>query len=128
MNIFPVVHIMSAFVSSNSNETNEHNHSKLKAELTDSGYGVKEVMGCYNGQLEKSLVVLGLSDTLAKALAFKYNQESILKLHNDRFAELHFTNGEIVPLGQFVAVGRDEALENMGYTFDETTNTHYIVR
>jgi hypothetical protein len=117
--IYPVTYLISA------NELD-----LLKNDLKAYNIDSKQVLGAYtmeNGVKveEPALVLVTNQETLIKSLAFKYNQESVLKLDATRNAELLFTDGRTKYIGQFQAVSKEVALKSKGYTFDESQGVYY---
>lgn len=127
MNIHPITYIISAYRPDRDFVSNRIAHDALRQLLQVAGYGIKQVDGVYKGQKEKSFVVVGATDNAILSLAWTFSQESVLKLHGDRHADLLYTNGVVEPLGKFVAVGQAEALKHDSYTYCPVNDTFYII-
>lgn len=100
---------------------------------------VKHVVGSYKGQTSPSYIIdvggrgehYGWTDDAAleqvMRLAAQAGQESVLFLNNKREAKLIYCDDfKSTNLGQFVAVSRDEALKQDGWTLDG--NQFYICK
>lgn len=102
----------------------------LKADLDHYGLSSKRVLGKYTALdhtevIEPALVVVTENASLINALAFKHSQECVLRLDMTRNAELVYTTGRSVFIGQFKPVTEDEAKRLNGWTLDETTGQYY---
>jgi hypothetical protein len=84
-NNVPVI-IFSAYQACMPKSFNEGNHEEAKAELRRLNIPYKEVLGCYKGREEKSLVIPESKGKIASVLGKLYNQESLLILDNERGA------------------------------------------
>ena len=71
-------------------------HAALVADLQDEGFVTTDVEGCYNGEVEPSILVTMRADATVfrywaiEPLREKYGQESVLVVHNDGRAFLDF--------------------------------------
>lgn len=102
----------------------------LKSDLKHYGLKFKQVKGKYTTLdhtevIEPALVVVTDNASLMSALAFKHSQECVLRLDMTRNAELVYTTGRSVYIGQFKPVTEDEAKRLKGWTLDETTGQYY---
>lgn len=117
--IYPVTYIIAA-----------NSLNALKADLDHYGLASKQVKGKYtaldgNEVFEDALVVVTDNASLMSALAFKHSQECILRLDMARNAELVYTTGRSVFIGQFKPVTESEAKLLKGYTYDPSLNQYY---
>ena len=84
-NYEPVV-IFSVFQNLMPKSCNEINHRETIGYLRRLKIPFKEVLGCYKGRKEKSLLIPESKLKIANTFAKLYNQESLLILDNERGA------------------------------------------
>lgn len=118
-----------------SNEQNHANHEKAIEMLERDNVRFQVVNGVYKGT--KELVFLMSSTdvnthdqnlTVAYMLGFLFNQESLLEVHNDSTAVLHYLGGNSKQIGSFTQVEQIEALNHDSYTFEPITNRYFVVK
>jgi len=126
---------VSAFQSGFTGDANWINHNKAREMLKREGVVFGEVKGCYKGKLEYAFILVSDSQQghkdnfqLAYSLGQLFNQESILEVHNDDTAVLHYLGGDSVKLGQLVEVPSAEALASDSYTFEPVTGRYFVVK
>ncbi len=100
------------------------------------GFQYKKVYGVYKGEHERSYVIPvdpdeGAWDVGAlRSIAYCANQESILVVHGDGSAFLHYTSdqryGEVEYLGQWRDVPESVAKGSDCYTYDPQTGKYYL--
>ena len=116
----PQIVILSAELSENTKDQNEHLTAKLACALGDMNMPFKSVQGMYKGHKENSFLVI-VRDfkeiSLMNNLAWAYHQESILYCDQDRNAFLVYCDGTPADaLGVFQKVDSVEGLD--AYTID----------
>jgi hypothetical protein len=113
--------------------TAEENREATKALfnwLHEMGLPNKMVEGFYGTTPEVSALVVGNEYDGTESRVFELarfnNQESVLVVHEDRSAELVFTNGEdSIDLGRWNEITASEAKRVESYTFDPYTERYY---
>lgn len=112
--------IMSAFVSSLTTLENVKRNADLKNDLESLGFNFKEVVGCYKGQFETSLVIPILCDSVEtlKGLLMHYNQDCIMVIDVNNLSYLHYPNNTWELVGTFREVTKEVAESREAYTFD----------
>jgi hypothetical protein len=125
---------VSAYNSKLSNEQNHANHEKAIEMLVRDNVQFQVVNGVYKGA--KELVFLMASAdvdthdqnvTAAYMIGLLFNQESLLEVHNDSTAVLHYLGGDSQQIGNFTQVERIEALSHDSYTFEPVSNRYFVV-
>ena len=96
----------------------------------------KPVYGVYKGESELSYIIPVDPDERAldvgalRSLAYRHNQESILVVHGDGSAFLHYTSdpryGEVEYLGRWRDVPESVAKAGDCYTYDPSTGEYYL--
>jgi hypothetical protein len=66
--------------------------------------------------------------TTAYMVGHLFNQESVLEVHNDGPAVLHYLGGNKVSLGKFQEVGDVEALNHDSYTHEPVLDRYFVVK
>ena len=89
--------------------------------LKSNKFSFNQAMSCYQGNKERSFVILINDDLeleLLKAVAMKYNKESILFQDSNGISQLLFTDGsnQVAILGKLREVDNKEALSKDDYT------------
>lgn len=124
--------ILSAFRSELNEIENAKRNIQLKELLNDlSNIKYKEVVGCWEGAFETSIVV-ELNDnhrinTMHK-IANSFDQDAILILDHARNATLLNNDGSKLSIGKLTGVSKEEAESNIGYTFCSELNQYYICK
>jgi hypothetical protein len=108
--------IFSVFRTENSNMQNEVNLHKTKRLLDYYNIDYTEVLGCYKGSTEQSLRVPMAALGVIKAIAGKYNQESILLVDAENRVSLLFQNGETMDLGRLQEISEAEAFNSEAWS------------
>lgn len=125
--------IVSAYRSDKCGSSNHANHGMLLHHLRNAcGIACGEVDGCYKGETERA-VLCELEHTedydAVMSYARLFGQESILYIHKNRDAALHFTDDSLAYgsqyLGRLKAVHESTAKRHDGYT--RTNNGAYYV-
>ena len=127
--------LVSAYGSKLSNEQNHANHEKAIEMLERNNVRFQVVNGVYKGA--KELVFLMASTdfythdqnvTVAYMVGHLFNQESVLEVHNDGTAVLHYLGGNKVSLGKFQEVNEVEALNHDSYTHEPVLDRYFVVK
>lgn len=111
-----------------SESDNRNTHSAYALTFPTIGLPFKSLLGCYKGTCEESFLVADNSKNRAFVLgiARRHNQQSILIVDADRYAELLYLNlNTSQPIGKFVAVSKSHALQQDNWTFDPETENFY---
>lgn len=135
MRLNPNKILVSVFQSSQSLETNTANHNKAIEMLTREDIPFQVVKGVYKGVSELSFLLSSdsinghlVNKSVALNLGRLFNQESILEVHNDDLAQLHYLNGmTIANLGEFSEVSESKALGLESYTFEPVSQRYFAV-
>lgn len=92
----------------------------------------KPVIGYYNGTKENSWTIRVDTDEEFNELldiAHTYHQESILIVHEDRSATLHYVaDNSTKELGRFINVPKGIALSESCYTYDLESEAYFITK
>ena len=115
---------------------------EFKDEIEEKGFWdqydfrYKKVYGVYKGEHERSYVIPvdpdeGARDVGAlRSIAYLNNQESILVVHGDGSAYLHYTSdpwyGHVEFIGRWRDVPEGEAKASDCYTYDPHTGRYYL--
>lgn len=118
--ILPEFTIVSVYRSENKESVNEHNHGEVLEGLKLVNVGFKELIGKYEGETEKSILIVGKkASKLAKMIANKYKQDWYLYCDQDRNAEIvSIKNGTRENIGVFKEILPIKAAELSLYTYD----------
>lgn len=88
----------------------------------------KEVLGCYKGQQEKSIITALPLDKVLN-IALTYGQESILVLESDDTAKLCMVaSGETKKIGKLERVTKDEALKLDAWSYRADQDQYYAIK
>lgn len=120
--------ILSACIEGNDEQTNKALTESMAVALGRLGIAFKPVEGIYQGVSEDSfLVQLEHENELVKvlALAWTYDQESVLIADDYRFASLVFPDGSSKALGKLRVVQKDELSRTGDYTYDAVTDQYF---
>ena len=96
----------------------------------DRGLGVKEVVGCYKGEMERAFVMFA-DDFDAHVRPWVREEERVLRLGmpvrraGDRPASLHYSDGRVEELPNFRQVSPSQALSEDAWTFDPMTGVYF---
>lgn len=125
--ILPEFAIVSVYSSENKESVNQKNHEKVLDGLGYLTVRHKELIGKFEGESEKSIIIFGKRATkLAKMIARNYNQECYLYCDQDRNAELVFTeDGKRENIGTFKEIAPSKAAELSSYTYDPLAKKYY---
>ncbi len=115
--------IFSVFRSETSVMQNEINLHKTRKLLDYHGIDYTEVLGCYKGSKEQSLRVPMAALEVIKAIANKFNQESVLLVDSENRVSLLFQNNESMGLGMLKEITEFEALNSEAWSL--IGNTYY---
>lgn len=127
---------VSAFRTDKSDEQNRVNHEYAFKMLKSRGFNFQVVRGTYKGVSELAFVLLAgdvktHEDNLRVAfeLAHLYSQESVLEVHNDGTAELHYLdNGyRVERIGTFRAASELEASKRDSFTYEPKSNQYFVI-
>lgn len=120
--------IVSCFDSNRSSEANEKEHNSILSTLKTIGRPFFEVIGCYKGIKEKSIVVHLDNFNTANTIAQLNRQDSILIVHSDNTAELEFCKtGTRVKIGTWRNCTKQEAESSDAYTYVPDTDKYFKV-
>jgi len=124
---------VSAELSGKSDSINHQNHIKALNLLKREGSNFAVVKGVYKNVAESTFMLYADSAkdhaenlSIALNLGALFNQESVLEVHNDDTAVLHYVAGNSEKIGQFTEVNEAEALTHNCYTF--SNGRYYVVR
>lgn len=119
--------IVSVYRSENKESVNLNNHEDVLEGLRLVNVGFKELIGKYEGETEKSILIVGKkASKLAKMIARKYNQESYLYCDQDRNAELIFTESGLKEnIGKFKQISPAKVADLPSYTYDPLAKKYY---
>lgn len=88
----------------------------------------KEVLGCYKGTQELSIVTALPLDKVLN-IAMHYGQESILVLESDNTAKLLMvSSGETKTIGKLEQVTKDEALRLDSWSYRADLDQYYAIK
>lgn len=124
----PIV-IMSVFKTDTSMTDNNYNHRMTKALLRNEGMIVQEVIGCYNGHEEKSLMIVNPSELdvlLITKLASDYKQECILSRNKYNECYLIDEDGFKSYIGKLVPASAYAASQRLSWTYNPVLEQHYV--
>lgn len=136
MNIQSNKVFVSAFRSIQSEHLNRLNHAEARNVLIRGGFNFKVVEGVYKGVKELSFVLFAdnvdthtMNMTEALNIARRFGQESILEVHNDGAAELHYLdNGyRVERIGRFRGASEQDAVNRDAYTRDPVSGAYFVV-
>lgn len=129
MNLKQNILIFSVFKANQTWEQNRNAHVQAMAELKSNLIPCGELVGRYNGASELSIMVIGFQhrDTV-KAFCEKFNQESYLESHNDRFTNLVYSSGAIEPIGILTAVSKAEAEKMGSYSYSAPLDQFFVTK
>ena len=104
-----------------------HHVSVLEAMQKTKGR-MQVCIGSYKGMLEQSFIMH--EEDFHHVSAYVKNQESFLYLSDGHkgvvYAELRYSNGETVQLGQVKAVSKDEAMQHDAWTYRPDMNIYWV--
>lgn len=129
--------LVSVYRSELSNEVNHANHVKAIELLKCDDVPFSVVKGNYKGNDELTLMLSTNdakkhSDNLSNALnlAYLFNQDSVLEVHNDGTSVLHSLRSDMpsLTIGSFKEVSKQEAVSQESYTYEPVSNRYFIVK
>ncbi len=127
MNLPHKIHIFSVYQRDEKESTNEALHNSVMRQLKGDKVPIREVIGVYKGNREKSIVISATYTALVKLLCFTHKQASYLTRHSDTSATLTYVDTlKTESLGRFVQVKRPDSDES--YTFDPANDTYWVCR
>jgi len=104
-----------------------HHVSVLDAMQKTKGK-LKVCIGSYKGEMEQSFIMH--EDDFHHVSAYVKGQESFLYVRDGHkgvvYADLHYNDGETVPLGQIKAVSKDEAMQQDAWTYRPDMNVYWV--
>jgi hypothetical protein len=123
---YPKTIIFSVFQKDMPKSYNETAHRWAKGQLKNSKIPFSEVLGCYKGRQEKSLVIPESKGKIASVISRLYHQESVLVLDNERGAWVSdCKTSERLFLGWFVPCTERTAKQQSGWTLSD--GQYYII-
>jgi len=121
--------IVSAYRKELSENVNMANHLDAVKTLTDAKIPHKEVYGYYNGDGERSiLIVEPACQAIATELLERYGQESYLFVDCEQQGTLVYADGSTESLGKWQSADPDDATAEESYTVDPDTGRYYICK
>lgn len=120
-----VYYVFSVFNNDSSLELNTIRHTELLKALPGTN---KEVVGCYKGKQELSIVTaLPLDKVLSVAKTF--GQESILVLESDNTSSLYMVStGEVKPIGILETLSKQDALKLDAWSYRADLDQYYAIK
>lgn len=103
----------------------------VKGLLSQSGINVRDALGVWEGQLERSFIAEVTSKgeaALVKSIALNYEQDAVLSVNLDNFEaslEYFFKTPRRVVLGHWV---KSKGMNREGMTLDLSTMQVYVVK
>lgn len=128
--------LVSAFQNGKTDEQNRANHERAYDILRREGLNFRVVRGVYKGVAELSFVLFGDDIRTHEGnlqacinLARLFNQESVLEVHNDGAAALHYLNSgyRVERIGTFKGVSEAEAAGREAFTYDPLSGQYFVV-
>jgi len=129
--------VLSAHRTESDAERNALNNRRLQKALDDMGASFKPMVGCYEGEIEGSFLVL-LTDRFKMAdvleVADRFHQDCVMKISardqrsGFRHAKLVFPNFDEVELGRLHGVSGEEAKEHIAWTYCPQAGQYYIAK
>lgn len=117
--------IVSVHRTERTDEENQRLHNIVLNELYVFDIPYKEVIGCYQGTLEKSILLSLDRMDIAHAIAVRHSQDCFLVRYSDNAAYNVYAGMGMDYLGQWTEVTKEVALTKDGYTFDPSTGLYY---
>ena len=124
--------IFSVYQNLLSKQENKANHKLAIEDLEEYNINYKEMLSCYDGQGERSLIVNRKHIDQVIKLSMMYHQDSILLIdrmeaHGLRKARLYFLQtNRVESIGYLKSVGKKKALRQNAFTYDFQYNKYYI--
>ena len=120
--IKPEILIFSVFQKDRSNESNLDNHQCIIQRLSQLGIGYKVLDGVYQGETEKSILVVDSPEMrqTVESVCKQFNQDCYLKSDSQRNTSLVYQDGTETQIGTLKRVSQDEAQKLDGYSVDPT--------
>lgn len=123
----PEILIFSVFQKDRSNESNLDNHQCIIQRLSQQGIGYKVLDGVYQGETEKSILVVNSPEMrqTVESVCKQFNQECYLKSDSQRNTSLVYPNGTEAHIGTLKRVSQAEAQKLNGYSVDTTDGSYW---
>jgi hypothetical protein len=135
MNKVPRIYIFSCYRKENKDSINEASHSIAILTLIKKSIAYKEVIGCYQGVEEQSILVVEKDDNsvqpIVEQLCRTFKQDCYLVRDTNGNCSLVYSN---IPYkcesldGQLVNVPKKLAIKELAYTYDPKEDAYYIVK
>jgi hypothetical protein len=87
-----------------------------------------ECIGCYNSNLEESILVCVVDEAELLDLAHNFGQESVLYVSAGHGTLIYLNDGREENIGQWREVSAEEARASGNYTFVTETDKYFVCR
>lgn len=127
MNLHTTTYILSAELSTLSDNDNFTRTESLESTLKGLGVRFKRVLGSFKGRKEVAFCIVGCDESTVIDLVKAWGQECALVLDAARLAYLIDGTGVSKLIGKFKVVPEDIALRHDAWTFDNVTGQYFVV-